>query len=370
MTKLILQPINNGLGVVAVNSNFKDIEKELQNKILYRSNPMGEPNEMLNALDMNSNPILNLPKAVNPTDAVRVQDLQELSIKGDTGPPGPQGIQGVEGPIGPQGPTGEQGVQGPQGVKGDKGDPGIDGLPGNAATISVGTTTTGPPGSSATVTNSGTSSAAVLDFTIPRGDTGSGGGGSGTVTSVSVATANGVSGSVATPTTTPVITLALGAITPTTVNGNTVTTGSGTLTLGAGKTLAVSNTLTLTGTDGTSMKLPPASANLGYLEIPQISKSVAYTCILTDSGKHIYHPSVDTTARIFTIPSNAAVAYPIGTVLTFINDTGAGVVTLAITTDVMVLAGAGTTGSITLTAGNMATLIKVTATRWMASKTG
>lgn len=54
--------------------------------------------------------------------------------------------------------------------KGDKGDTGTSGA---AATISVGTVTTGNAGTSATVVNSGTSAAAVFDFTIPRGDTGS-----------------------------------------------------------------------------------------------------------------------------------------------------------------------------------------------------
>lgn len=47
------------------------------------------------------------------------------------------------------------------------------GSTGTAATIAVGTVTTGAAGSSATVTNSGTSSAAIFDFTIPKGDTGS-----------------------------------------------------------------------------------------------------------------------------------------------------------------------------------------------------
>jgi hypothetical protein len=46
------------------------------------------------------------------------------------------------------------------------------GVTGAAATIEVGTVTTGAAGSSATVTNSGTTGAAVLDFTIPRGATG------------------------------------------------------------------------------------------------------------------------------------------------------------------------------------------------------
>ncbi len=51
-------------------------------------------------------------------------------------------------------------------LKGDKGDTG------NAATVNVGSTTTGAAGTSASVTNSGTTSAAILNFTIPRGDTG------------------------------------------------------------------------------------------------------------------------------------------------------------------------------------------------------
>lgn len=57
----------------------------------------------------------------------------------------------------------------PRGDKGDKGDTGATGSPGAAATISVGTTTTGQPGTNASVTNVGTSSAAVLNFTIPKG---------------------------------------------------------------------------------------------------------------------------------------------------------------------------------------------------------
>jgi len=57
----------------------------------------------------------------------------------------------------------------PQGEQGEPGDPGS---PGAAATITAGSTTTGAPGSSASVVNVGSSSAAIFDFTIPRGDTG------------------------------------------------------------------------------------------------------------------------------------------------------------------------------------------------------
>lgn len=56
---------------------------------------------------------------------------------------------------------------------GQDGAPGADGSPGadgRAATIEVGTVATGEPGTEASVTNSGTESAAVLDFVIPRGE--------------------------------------------------------------------------------------------------------------------------------------------------------------------------------------------------------
>ena len=60
---------------------------------------------------------------------------------------------------------------------------GATGPSGAAATVSVGTVTTGPAGSQASVTNSGTMGAAVLNFTIPQGAPGTGGGGGGGGTS-------------------------------------------------------------------------------------------------------------------------------------------------------------------------------------------
>jgi hypothetical protein len=102
----------------------------------------------------------------------------------------------------------------------------------------------------------------------------------------------------------------------------------------------------------------------------QNSKSAAYTTLLTDAGKHILHPAADTTARTFTIDSNANVAYEIGTTLTFINQHSGGVVTIAITTDTMRLAGAGTTGSRTLAADGIATAVKITSTEWIISGVG
>lgn len=124
--------------------------------------------------------------------------------------------------------------------------------------------------------------------------------------------------------------------------------------------------------DGTTGKLLKDSGETvaSMRRLPQNSQSAAYTLVLADAGGHLYHPSADTTARTWTIPANASVAFPIGTAITFVNDTGAGAITIAITSDTLVLAGAGTTGSRTLAANGIATAIKVTATRWIINGTG
>ena len=145
------------------------------------------------------------------------------------GQAGPQGLTGAQGPQGPQGPTGPQGTTGADGASGPQGPAGAPGLnfvgawsanyayaandavtlggstyialatnsssrpdlypqvwamlaqagstgadgatgpAGTAATITIGTVTTGAAGTQASVTNTGTSSAAVLNFTIPQG---------------------------------------------------------------------------------------------------------------------------------------------------------------------------------------------------------
>jgi hypothetical protein len=124
----------------------------------------------------------------------------------------------------------------------------------------------------------------------------------------------------------------------------------------------------------------PASGNLsactvdgtdavGFRNVPQNSQSAAYTLVLADAGKHIFHPSGDANARTYTIPANGSVAYPIGTAITFINMTSQ-VVTIAITTDTMYLSSVGTTGSRSLAQYGSATAIKMTSTTWLISGSG
>ena len=156
----------------------------------------------------------------------------------------------------------------------------------------------------------------------------------------------------------------------TAATGNVTLTGTETLT---NKTLT-SPTLTTpvlgTPTSGTLSNCTVDGTDaVGFRNVPQNSQSAAYTLVLADSGKHIFHPSGDANARTYTIPANSSVAYPVGTAITFINMT-AEVVTIAITTDTMYLSAAGTTGSRTLAQYGSATAIKMTSTTWLISGSG
>jgi hypothetical protein len=153
------------------------------------------------------------------------------------------------------------------GEPGMNGNDGLDGSVGPAGTISIGTVTTGAPGSSASVINVGTASAAVLNITIPRGDTGASGSGSGDVSKSGTPSTgqaaewNGAStiigvavvgtGSYVKATSPTLVTPVLGVASATTVNKVAITapaTGA-TLTIQDGFTLTVSGNSTLSGTN-------------------------------------------------------------------------------------------------------------------------
>ena len=89
--------------------------------------------------------------------------------QGEVGPQGPQGIQGEVGPQGPIGETGPQGEQGPVGETGPAGPAGEDGL---TPTLTIGTVTTGEPGTEASASITGTAPNFVLNLTIPQGEPG------------------------------------------------------------------------------------------------------------------------------------------------------------------------------------------------------
>jgi hypothetical protein len=169
--------------------------------------------------------------------------------------------------------------------------------------------------------------------------------------------------------TTHMTSLTLGSALPVASGGTGVTTSTGT------GSVVLSNSPTLvTPALGT-----PASGQLsnctvdgtdavGFRNIPQNSQSTAYTLVLADAGKHIFHPASDNNTRTFTIPANSSVAYPIGTALTFINMAAANV-TIAINSDTLTFSTTGATGSRTLATNGSATCIKITSTQWLISGT-
>jgi hypothetical protein len=182
--------------------------------------------------------------------------------------------------------------------------------------------------------------------------------------------------------------IGLNAITSNLISANAITTAAiadgsiNTSELAAGAVTSdkIASSISLT----TPILGTPTSGNLanctvdgtdavGFRNLPVNSQSAAYTTVLADSGKIIFHPSSDTNARTFTIPAASSVAYPIGTALSFINLT-ANVVTIAITTDTMYLSSAGTTGSRSLAQYGSATAIKVSGLSssgiWLISGSG
>lgn len=149
-------------------------------------------------------------KAISPVTKTVVKAEKNIFRLKNTG--GPTGAKGDRGDKGEKGDTGATGATGkaatiaigtvttgspdapaavanvgtdtsavfdftiPQGIKGEKGEVGDDGT---AATVQVGTVTTGAAGTQAAVENIGTATAAVFNFTIPRGDKGEAGAGAG-----------------------------------------------------------------------------------------------------------------------------------------------------------------------------------------------
>ena len=100
-----------------------------------------------------------------------------------------------------------------------------------------------------------------------------------------------------------------------------------------------------------------AADTIGYRGLPQSSNT---TLALADAGKHIY------TSSNVTIPANSGTAFPVGTTIVVANS-GSSTLTISITSDTLRQAGTTNTGTRTLAAYGLATLIKVTSTVWFIS---
>ena len=138
----------------------------------------GEPGTNANVINTGSaqSSVLNFVIPAGATGATGPQGLQgtpgptgptgatgATGATGEAGPTGPQGLQGIEGPTGPTGATGATGEAGPAGA---------DGADAPTPTITIGTVTTGLPGTEAAAELVGTAPNYTLNLTIPAGPTG------------------------------------------------------------------------------------------------------------------------------------------------------------------------------------------------------
>jgi hypothetical protein len=108
---------------------------------------------------------------------------------------------------------------------------------------------------------------------------------------------------------------------------------------------------------------------VGYREAPRNAQTGNYTLVLADRGKSVVMGDGTATAITATIPANSSVAFPIGTVIIFVNLNTVGL-SIAITTDTLTLANSTTTGTRTLARNGLATCVKINTTSWLISGAG
>lgn len=111
----------------------------------------------------------------------------------------------------------------------------------------------------------------------------------GRLTAASSASTTG-SGNVVLATSPTLTTPTLGVATVTSVNKVAITApaSSATLTLADGKTFTVNNSVTLSGTDSTTLTLPGITSKLGFLNAPAVgTKTSSYTLATADVGKYV-----------------------------------------------------------------------------------
>lgn len=68
MSKIILNDVVGGYNLSTINTNFQKIEEALNDEVLYRDNPIGEPNSLASDIDANGKKIINLPDPTSDTE--------------------------------------------------------------------------------------------------------------------------------------------------------------------------------------------------------------------------------------------------------------------------------------------------------------
>ena len=107
---------------------------------------------------------------------------------------------------------------------------------------------------------------------------------------------------------------------------------------------------------------------LGYKDVPQVTlTSGSRTLALTDRNKHIYATS---TATGITVPPNSSVAFPIGTIIQYINGTSGNTTVTQGAGVTLTWTPSGSTGNRTVITKGMCTVEKVETDVWYISGPG
>jgi hypothetical protein len=146
----------------------------------------------------------------------------------------------------------------------------------------------------------------------------------------------------------------------TTLAANAVVLGNGASAVQTVAPGTAGNLLTSDGTTWTSAAAP--SSAVSY---PQNVQSGDYTLVLGDAGKHIY--SANTGAQTITMPLNSSVAFPIGTLITIVND---GTAKIVLSSSGVTIKANGSTSALSspaIFAGQAVQLMKTGTDAWKAT---
>jgi hypothetical protein len=107
---------------------------------------------------------------------------------------------------------------------------------------------------------------------------------------------------------------------------------------------------------------------IGYREVPQVAKSANYTLENYDNGKHVYYTGSGSTLTIPADGSTTGGNFPIGTVLTVVNNSSGNV--RVNTTVTLNQAGTANTGNRIIATKGLASIMKVASNTWFISGVG
>lgn len=157
------------------------------------------------------------------------------------------------------------------------------------------------------------------------------------------------------------------------IGAGTLTITPTTSTVGTGTALVLrTNEWAILWSDGTNYDAIHTGRITGASSVREVGtrgaavqiQDAAYQFAFGDEGSVVRHTSA--TPHTYTVPSNAGTAFPVGTIITVVNEPAGGTVSIVITTDTLNRGdGVAGTGTRTVPANSVVSLIKTSATTWI-----